>query len=67
MHYLMTIQKIEEDPRYEEILKNWEERNRYTNIHHDYAPPNEKVTNALTVILTQVQFDAIRKASLETF
>lgn len=67
MHYLMTIQKIEENPQYETILKEWEDRNRYNNVGRYDAPRNEKVTNALTVILTQEQFDAIKKASLETF
>jgi len=67
MRYLMTIQRIEEDPQYETILKEWEERNRYNNTSRYDVPRNEKITNALTVILTQEQFDAIKKASLETF
>ena len=67
MHYLMTIQKIEEDPEYQAVLKEWEERNRFNRVDRYDVPRNEKVTNALTVILTQEQFDAIKKASLETF
>ena len=65
----LQITKYESNEKYESELADYKERSRYGNCrvdNNDY-PQKEISRNAMEVLITEEQFEAIRKAVLEKF
>lgn len=61
MYYRITIEKVEENPQYEQQLDKWNEENRYGKnfMHGDITkmhPEKYELTNALQTTLSEEQF-----------
>jgi len=70
MIYHLRIIREEDNPNFDELVKDWEEKKRYGAYMADPPidyPSRTKVTNVLNIYVDEVEFEAIRKAVLETF
>ena len=63
MRYYIKVFKLEENEQYVEQMKEWKERNRYGGM-NEVMPEREIRQPALETILTEKEFDEIRKACI---
>lgn len=62
--YCIKIFKLIDNPEYEAQLKEWEERNRYRGM-NEGRPETQIKLPALETILTEEEFNKVRKACIE--
>lgn len=68
MNYILNITRREETPDFAEKMVEYKDaRNNSYMMDKPYQPERFQEVNALTVEVTEEQFEAIRKAVLEKF
>lgn len=68
MPYRMTVTRTEVNPTYEQDVKEFRERSRYgVDTYGRPEPQPERDVTALTVALTDEQWQAVQRAVLEVF
>ena len=72
MKYKITIIKYEKNDNYEAEMTKWKEDNRngyfpQRNGYSEDAPKPENTTRSLEVLLTEEEYNAVKKSVLETF
>ena len=65
MKYYIKIFKLVENREYEAQLKEWEEYSRYRPMNESRRPEFEVKEPALETILTEEEFNKVRKACIE--
>ena len=68
MEYHIKITKFEDNPKYEEEMKEWRERTRYSGMNpdHDSSAPNKKIeVRVLETTLTGNEFDFLRRTAIQ--
>lgn len=68
MEYFIRVVKMVENPQYEEAVKDYNERNRYSgfNPSHDSSRPTKMVEErVLETTLTEAEWNALRRASID--
>lgn len=69
MEYHIKITKFEDNPKYEEEMKEWRERTRYSGMHpdHDSSAPRQKIeVRVLETTLTENEFDLLRRTAIQS-
>lgn len=68
MKYQITITKLEENNDYEAEMAEWKEKEKYNfNKPMLKAPKHSVLTRCLETVLTEEEFNAIKKSVLEVF
>ncbi len=68
MEYHIKITKFEDNPNYEEEVKEWRERTRYSHMNpdHDSSAPRKKIeVRVLETTLTEEEFNTLRGAAIQ--
>lgn len=67
MDYFITIKKTIANPNFKEQMAAFEKSDRYTRTSEMMRPDEIITKDVLVVALTEVQFAAVKKATLEVF
>lgn len=67
--YKIQVTRYEQNEQYEADLAEYKDRSRYGNVRIDSSdyPQKEILRNVMEVMITEEQFNAIRKAVIEKF